>query len=163
MKDWTGNSKSAFVTLGASNHSDGERQQHDFYATSPDAVRQLLALEKFSPRILEPCCGAGHIAKVLVEHGYEVEARDLYSYGYGESGKDFLADNEPFDGDVITNPPYSLATKFVLHALKLIPPPAELRCFCGSSSSKARSGIRASIRTAPWSACMSRRKGRIAQ
>ena len=33
MKDWTGNRKSTFVTLGASNHTDKEREWHDFYAT----------------------------------------------------------------------------------------------------------------------------------
>lgn len=27
MKDWTGNKKSTYVTLGASNHSDGERER----------------------------------------------------------------------------------------------------------------------------------------
>ena len=31
MKDWTGNKKSTFVTLGASNHSEGEREVNDFY------------------------------------------------------------------------------------------------------------------------------------
>lgn len=32
-KDWTGNKKSTFVTLGASNHTDKERQKEDYYAT----------------------------------------------------------------------------------------------------------------------------------
>ena len=27
MKDWTGNKKTTFVTLGASNHSDKERER----------------------------------------------------------------------------------------------------------------------------------------
>ena len=89
-RDWTGNAKSAFVTLGASNHSANERQHHDFYATSPKAVEQLLALEVFAPNILEPCCGQGHIAKVLGKHGYKVTAQDLYDYGYGRPGVDFL-------------------------------------------------------------------------
>lgn len=29
MKDWTGNSRTTFTTLGASNHSDYERAEHD--------------------------------------------------------------------------------------------------------------------------------------
>lgn len=41
MKDWKGNGKSTYVTIGASNHSDGEREKHDFYATSPEAVDAL--------------------------------------------------------------------------------------------------------------------------
>lgn len=32
MKDWTGNSNSIWKTLGASNHTDKERQSEDFYA-----------------------------------------------------------------------------------------------------------------------------------
>ena len=34
-KDWSGNGKSTFITIGASNHTDKEREKHDFYATSP--------------------------------------------------------------------------------------------------------------------------------
>ena len=29
-KDWTGNKKTTFVTLGASNHTDHERAEHDY-------------------------------------------------------------------------------------------------------------------------------------
>ena len=29
MKDWTGNQKSTFVTLGASNHSEKDRETND--------------------------------------------------------------------------------------------------------------------------------------
>ena len=31
-KDWTGNSNSIYKTLGASNHTDKERQNEDYYA-----------------------------------------------------------------------------------------------------------------------------------
>ena len=31
-KDWIGNSKSIFTTLGASNHTDKQRQNEDYYA-----------------------------------------------------------------------------------------------------------------------------------
>lgn len=41
-KDWTGNKKSTFVTLGASNHTDHSRAWLDFYATSPTAITRLL-------------------------------------------------------------------------------------------------------------------------
>ena len=32
-KDWTGNGKSIFTTLGASNHTEKEREINDYYAT----------------------------------------------------------------------------------------------------------------------------------
>ena len=38
MKDWTGNTKSVYATLAASNHSDAERQCEDYYATEPKAI-----------------------------------------------------------------------------------------------------------------------------
>ena len=36
-------------------------------------------------------------------------------------GVDFLQCKDPFDGDIITNPPYKYAREFVEHALTLIP------------------------------------------
>lgn len=47
-KDWIGNKKSTFVTLGASNHTDKERQREDYYATDPIAARLLLDVEPFA-------------------------------------------------------------------------------------------------------------------
>lgn len=38
MKDWTGNKKSTFVTLGANNHCHHERENNDYYATDPKAL-----------------------------------------------------------------------------------------------------------------------------
>ena len=57
MKDWTGNSKSIYTTMGASNHSDKERQSEDYYATEPKATQLLLEVEQFSPVIWECACG----------------------------------------------------------------------------------------------------------
>ena len=40
--DWTGNGKAVFFTLGASSHTDKERQCEDYYATDPIAVDVLI-------------------------------------------------------------------------------------------------------------------------
>lgn len=48
MKDWTGNKKTTFVTLGASNHSDKERESNDYYATDPKSLEKFLNSEHFS-------------------------------------------------------------------------------------------------------------------
>lgn len=119
-KDWTGNSKAVYSCLGASNHSAEEREQHDYYATPPIATEWLCDLEVFSNNILEPCCGEGHISKVLEGHGYNVESMDLIDRGFGKGGIDFLAYNEVVDKDIITNPPYNMAQEFVEHAMELI-------------------------------------------
>lgn len=121
MKDWTGGKASVFKTLGASNHCDHDRERADYYATEPAAVEWLCKLETFNHRVLEPSCGAGHISEVLKAHGYEVESRDLVDRGYGTQA-DFLSiDNQEWDGDIITNPPYSFAQEFVEKALRIIP------------------------------------------
>lgn len=118
-KDWNGNKATTFVTLGASNHSKGEREVNDYYATEPKAVELLLQKEKFSSIILEPSCGEGHISRVLLDNGYAVKSSDLIDRGFGEV-KDFFEVDE-FCGDIITNPPYKVALDFVKHSLDIIP------------------------------------------
>lgn len=120
MKDWTGNQKSIFVCNGASNHTEEERQTHDYYATEPRALELLLELETFSPIIWECACGEGHLSNVLLNKGYQVISSDLIDRGYGRGGIDFLNCSRSFDGDIITNPPYKYTREFVEHALELV-------------------------------------------
>lgn len=119
MKDWTGNSKSIYTTMGASNHSNKERQNEDYYATEPKATQLLLEVEQFSPVIWECACGGGHLAQVLKNNGYEVIATDLIYRGYGDKESlNFLEETlDEFEGDIITNPPYKYALEFVQKAL----------------------------------------------
>lgn len=118
MKNWTGNQNSIFKTLGASNHTDKDREQHDYYATDPKAAKLLLELETFE-NILEPSCGEGHLSKVFSDAGINVTSSDLVDRGYGTQ-KNFF-DYEEWSGDIITNPPYKYGLEFVEHALKIIP------------------------------------------
>ena len=120
-KDWTGNKAATFVTLGASNHSKGERAENDYYATDPKAVRMLLEKEKFNPYIWECACGEGHISEELKEHGYNVLSTDLVDRGYGDV-KDFFSFNAQLRDkvDIITNPPYKYAKEWVEHSLELL-------------------------------------------
>lgn len=107
--------------VGSRLYATEGREQHDFYATDPLAVELLLQEEKFSHKIWECACGAGHISRVLEQHGYEVLSTDLYDRGFGEAGVDFLDSNKKFDGDIVSNPPYSEAEKFVRKALDTVP------------------------------------------
>ena len=121
-KDWTGNSNSIYKTLGASNHTDKERENDDYYATEPKATELLLGLEKFSPKIWEPACGEGHMSEVLIKAGYKVISSDLIDRGYGKGGVDFLSDDiKKWGGDIITNPPYKYAKQFIEKSLSIIP------------------------------------------
>ena len=120
-RDWTGNSKSTFGSLGASNHTEKDREVHDFYATSPKAIDALLSKEELPKNIWECACGGGHLSEVLEKYGYSVTSTDLVDRGYGVGGVDFLKQAAMFDGDIVTNPPYKYAKEFIEKALKLIP------------------------------------------
>lgn len=123
-KDWTGDQSSVFCTLGASNHSNLKRVQHDYYATDPLAVDLLYQQTPFFKgvsSVYEPACGGGHLARRLEELGFEVRATDLYDHGYGESGMDFLSLNSISEDVIVTNPPYKYALEFCQHAVLLCP------------------------------------------
>lgn len=124
-------STKVFKTLGSSNHTTDERAEHDYYATDPQAVEMLLALETFAPVIWEPACGEGHISKVLAAHGYEVISTDLIYRGFGEpEPMDFLTETfTDFEGDIITNPPYSAGLEFVERALETVRPGGKIAMF----------------------------------
>lgn len=121
MQDSKSNRKSVFATLGASDHSDGERAYRDLYCTHPSAVESLLKVETFSRDIWEPAAGLLHISKTLEEHGHRVRSSDIEARCEGVEKKDFLfMDCEQWCGDIITNPPYSTAGEFVLKALQSV-------------------------------------------
>lgn len=120
MKDWSGNKNSIFKTLGASNHTDKERQHEDFYATDPIAAELLLKEEDFS-NIWECACGEKHLSKIFEKAGYNVRSSDIVDR-CGNEVFDFLSmQNQKWDGDIITNPPYKYAVDFVYKALQIIP------------------------------------------
>ena len=124
-------SKKVFTTLGSSNHVPEEREQFDYYVTDPRAVELLLEMEAFAPVIWEPACGEGHISKVLEAHGHEVISTDLIYRGFGDPDPlDFLTETiEGFEGDIITNPPYSVGLEFVERALESVRPGGKVAMF----------------------------------
>ena len=98
-------------------HNDRkDRQKDDYYATPTNATEALLDVESFDGNIYEPCCGEGHIAKVLEDKGFDVESADLIDRGYGNVNKDFLFEQEKRD-NIITNPPFKNALDFAKHSI----------------------------------------------
>lgn len=125
MKDWTGNQKSTFVTLGASNHSEKDRETNDYYATDPHALEIFLnklqedGVELHND-IWECACGEGHLSEVLKNRGYKVFSTDLMARGYEDNQIDFLKyEGEDVLFDILTNPPYKNAKEFVKKALEI--------------------------------------------
>ena len=119
-KDWTGNFNSIFKTLGASNHTDEEREENDYYATDPKVIYPLLEKKTFPIIYGNVVWGGGHLSKELEKNGYNVISTDIVYRGYGKGGIDFLKQTKKFDGDILTNPPYKYALQFVEKALDLV-------------------------------------------
>lgn len=92
----------------------GQRLAFDSYQTPYSLTRQLLdtGIFSFDKVVLEPACGQGAILKVLREQW----ADDLIVCYDGET--DFLQEHNQYDY-MITNPPYSLANEFILHAKEI--------------------------------------------
>lgn len=55
------NKSAMWKIIGASNHTDEERQTDDYYATDPIAVDKLLAVEQPNHRIWECACGGRRV------------------------------------------------------------------------------------------------------
>lgn len=126
MKDWTGNKNSVYKTIGASNHSESERDENDFYATDPSAINALLGYSGFTlpHNLWEPSCGYGHLSERLKKFGYNVYSTDIIRRDYNDDTFNFFdIQHLPKDNieGIVTNPPYKFATDYVLHALHLLP------------------------------------------
>ena len=110
-----------FTALGASNHTDKERQKEDYYATDPRAAEMLLQVETFPGKVWECACGEKHLAKVFEQHGYTVRSSDIVNR-CGNEVFDFLSmNNTEWGGCIVTNPPYRLAFDFVCRSLQIVP------------------------------------------
>jgi len=121
-KDWTGNSKSTFINIGASSHTEKERECNDYYASDPIAAEWLLKIENLDNNIFEPSVGEGHLAEVFKKAGHKVFCADLIDRGYPDTKvQDFLKyGKQNLKCDIVTNPPYSLAKQFILKSLDTV-------------------------------------------
>src|ERR1700677_2846589 len=95
------------------------RDEHDFYCEPEWCSQRLFEAEKFEGNVWDPACGLGRIvasAKLagLESHGMDIVKRS--SFCLGEF--DFLTSTDPWP-NIVSNPPFGIAEKFVAHALKL--------------------------------------------
>lgn len=91
--------------------------KNDFVQTPEYVTRILLDNEVFDGTILEPCCGAGAISRVLLDRGYRVMSSDKNDYGYGVC-KD-LFDIKDRQENIITNPPFTQQVAICRHLLSV--------------------------------------------
>jgi hypothetical protein len=93
-------------------HSGYARAAFDQYETPEWVTAALLPRIPKGSLIWEPACGSGKMARVLNAH----YATDI------QTGTDFLTCFSRDADAIITNPPYGLATEFILRALALMEP-----------------------------------------
>ena len=113
-----------YTPLGASNHTKQEREMRDYYATDPIAAEWLLKIEGFDAAvpIWECCAGECHLADVFERYGYEVRKSDIVKRRDDVEQLNFLMPSiGKWNGNIITNPPYSLAYEIITQALSIIP------------------------------------------
>lgn len=107
-----------------------KRAEHDFYATDPSAVVDLLhsldgdGVWYSHSNCLEPCVGTGNIIVAMdtLKTCPQWTYLDIINRGYPYTLiQDYLTwnTNERFDF-IITNPPYSLATEFIKKSISLL-------------------------------------------
>lgn len=86
-------------------------EQRDIVYTKPWVAADMVATFNPSGKILEPCYGGGAIFN-------EFPKDQELIWCEIEKGRDFFTFYEPVDW-IITNPPYSILTKFLDHSLKI--------------------------------------------
>lgn len=106
----------------------------DLYETPADAVIALLSREPFPSPVWEPAAGWGAISNALIQKGLNVIETDIVSHEGRKrplfATADFLiAKHPPLFIDrggntirpqaMITNPPFSKLTKFMVHAMAM--------------------------------------------
>ena len=109
----------------AGGNPKNDRVKNDFYATDPLALEMLLKEYKFNnDTFLEPCVGNGNLIKVIKKEypSSIITSIDLIDRGVPETIiADFLTYDTSMKFDnIITNPPFSLATEFVYKSIDLL-------------------------------------------
>ena len=101
----------------ANNSVLNKRRKLDFYPTPSDVTHALMIFLKLKEQVIwEPACGDGAMSKVIESYGHSVISSDIRITGYGIGGVDFLTERKHCDA-IITNPPFSISSEFITHAL----------------------------------------------
>jgi hypothetical protein len=89
-----------------------ERKTGDLYETPAWVTAALVPhIPERIKSVWEPACGSGKMAGVLEANGFKVHCTDI------ESGDDFLSCPTVRSDAIITNPPYKLATEFIVRSM----------------------------------------------
>lgn len=109
--------------LGVNN--EAIREENDFYATDPYAIDNSIRFFEeigLSDNLWEPACGYLHLSCRLKDYGYNVVSSDLVKRNDYCIKLDFLQSTKMLENseDIITNPPFKLASDFVKKSMELL-------------------------------------------
>lgn len=101
-------------------HSKRKRDKNDWYVEPNWAVERLFDKVTFAGHIHDPCCGMGTIVQVAADYGYPATGSDKVDRGYGYEKMDFFKrDVDCKFHNIVTNPPYKIASMVIERALNI--------------------------------------------
>lgn len=101
-----------------------ERTAHDYYVEPRWAVDALFNAERFVGRIVDPACGSGNIVRAAWDRGFVAAGFDVVKRCPIAEQHDFFERHPQHDliyptDNIVCNPPYGLAERWVIRALDL--------------------------------------------
>ena len=101
-----------------------ERDPHDWYVEPRECSAALFASESFRGAIWDPACGLGRIVEEARRAGLKAMGTDIVRRSDTcESVRDFLGATPDLRfSNIVSNPPFGIAERFVQHALTLVRP-----------------------------------------
>lgn len=95
-----------------------ERQTEDWYVEPEWCSERLFELEMFVGDCWDPACGRGNIVRSAIAAGLSAWGSDIVRRSdYCKVALDFFEHNTHDAANIVSNPPFALAEKFVARAL----------------------------------------------
>lgn len=108
------------IETRAKNAKIWARDADDFYCEPEWCSTALFATEQFDGDIVDPACGLGRIVSSARAFGYDALGSDkVVRSDLCQVCLDFLVEREFACANIVTDPPFSVADKFVARALSV--------------------------------------------
>lgn len=107
------------MPIGNARSSGYDKAEDSWYQEGREAIDMLLDNEGVYAPVWDPACGEGNIPKACAARGIKAKGSDLVYRGYGKGGVDFLKSDKPFEGSIVSNPPFDLMEPFIHHAIEI--------------------------------------------
>lgn len=99
-----------------------KRNESDYYPTPSEVTQALIDFLEIpkDKTIWEPACGTGHMSQVFKNNGYKTVSSDINENVVADFICDFTTEFYDHEADwIITNPPFSIADKFIRSAYSM--------------------------------------------